>query len=1093
MLFTFRSPSFRIGLLSLLGVCLFTIVQPGFCQQFGKNKVEYRHFNWQSYQIPNFDIYFSQNQGPLPTIASQWIENAYFSLSRDFQLSPKDRLPLILFDSPASFGQTNVINEILPEGVGGFTTQIRNRIVVPFDGSYDVLRHVLHHELVHGFEYAILYDQLGSSLLSGGQAQMPLWFAEGLAEYLSSGWNTEADMFLMDQTIFGSIPLPGPELDGYMAYKGGQSFLYYVASSRGEKQFSRLLSKFKETKNIEASFKSVYDKTPEELGDDWKTELRKLYWPEIGRRTEPTKNSAAITSHVKDHSNFNLKPRISPNGKHIAYYSDLHDYTKILIVDREKNIEFELDETGFGGSFESFHPFRSGMCWSPHSDNLAFVSSEKGKDVISIFNLRSKKRVRTISPNVTAIFAPDWSLRRDEIVFCAINNGESDLFLYDLKTDACTQLTSDIKSKSDPHFSKDGTAIYFACQDTCGLASRTSRNKFSTMSQLWKYDIASRHASQLTFTPWNKKSPSIGNDGKNLMYVSDQNGIDNLYYAPVENPDSSHALTDVIGGCSNPDWAADTALVVYCLFQKSGWDIWQMRDPLKKAYAKPLEKTKWMESLTDTSAIYFSAYVKSEYEIAETKPEKTGKSEIYGNTSVKKPSESSMISEDIFETDTLSALPDSATGRKPIAQAAPHVKDSSRVDSAVIAKPKADSTKQKNIVATSPVKINLDSLTKKPYKLKFAPDMVALGVGTNAYYGYGIAGQWLAVFSDLFGNHQIAVMGDIQGNVADYMHLYASYTNLEHKLNYGGGLFYNREYTSQSIFGDTISFDQNGGGTFLLRYPFSMTSRVDFSAYYENLYRTPYVYNASTGYVTDTTMGPYTVNIFIPTLSYVFDNTLWGITGPLNGIRGQVRAQVSPPIKDIEAAFASLDFDFRKYFHLWHRFVWANKVAFGASIPLRGNEASSKKFFLGGNENWVFYGLDDINSEGYKENIRNFFYSDMIVPFRGWEYLDRIGTKFAVFNTEFRFPFIKEFSLAWPLPIAIRYINGAVFADAGNAWNRDEEFSNFPLPKKIYGGFGFGLRANLGIFVLRYDHAWKTDWTSYAGPTKDYFSLGAEF
>jgi len=82
------------------------------------------------------------------------------------------------------------------------------------------------------------------------------------------------------------------------------------------------------------------------------------------------------------------------------------------------------------------------MCWSPASDNLAFVSSEKGKDIISIFNIHSKKRIRTLSPNVTAIFAPDWSPSQDKIVFCAIKNGMSDLFLYDLKSDSCFQLTS---------------------------------------------------------------------------------------------------------------------------------------------------------------------------------------------------------------------------------------------------------------------------------------------------------------------------------------------------------------------------------------------------------------------------------------------------------------------------------------------------------------------------------------------------------------------------------------------------------------------------------------------------------------------------
>jgi outer membrane protein assembly factor BamA len=342
------------------------------------------------------------------------------------------------------------------------------------------------------------------------------------------------------------------------------------------------------------------------------------------------------------------------------------------------------------------------------------------------------------------------------------------------------------------------------------------------------------------------------------------------------------------------------------------------------------------------------------------------------------------------------------------------------------------------------------------------------------------------------GNHQIAVMGDVQGNLAEYTHLFASYMNKENTLNYGGGLFYNREFSSQSIFGNELFFDNTAGGMFFLRYPFTMFSRMDLEGFYENLYRTPYLDSIDVGLINDTTRAATTLNIFTPSLSYVYDDILWGITGPLNGTRSQVRLQLSPPIKHISASFASFDIDFRKYFHLWHRFVWANKFAFGASIPLR-NDLPARKFFLGGDENWFLFGYNDYNTKGYQDNINNFFYSDIIVPFRGWGYLDLIGTKFAVFNSEFRFPFIREFSIAWPLAFAIRYVNGAVFVDMGNAWETNQQMKNLPFPDKIYGGFGYGLRANLGIFLLRYDRAWKTDFATFTGPTKDYFSLGAEF
>jgi Tol biopolymer transport system component len=936
---------------------------------------------------------------------------------------------------------------------------------------------VLHHELVHGFQYGILFEHFGSSIFSGGEAQLPLWFAEGMAEYLSCGWNTEADMFLMDAVVYGSVGLPGPELGGYMAYKGGQSFFAYVAASRGEKMFSRFLRKFRETKNVERSFKNTYGKTAEELGEEWRTELKRLYWPEIGRRTDPSKNSAALTVHEKDKDNFNLKPRISPDGTKIAYFSDLKDYTKILVCNGKGSVVEEVGASGYAGSFESFHPFRSGLCWSPHSDRLAFVSNNNGRDELRIVDLRRKKLLATFRPPLSSIVSPDWSPDGAGIVFCGVDKGYCDLFVYDVRTGSLTRLTNDIFSEADPRYTRDGRGIVFSRQDTCGSPDRALRARGAAPVQLWYLDLADKHFTQLTFSPGNKKAPCFSPDGKTVLYVSDKNGIDNIYAAPFAAPDSARALTDVIGGVSSPDWALDSSSVVYCLFQKGGWDIWRMTDPLSKAMSKPPQRTRWIESCDDTAALFFSPVAPGDTTPAIASP---GAKKGFGAGSSHHEAPVSDLDindesvSDISERDT--------TREKPLA-------DTSLVKKQVAAP--ADSAGSDTGMRHLPhVVLNFDSLQPRPYRLSFTPDIISVGLGTDAYYGYGVAGQIAAVFTDLMGNHQIAVMGDVEGNLAQYTNLFASYLNLEHKVNFGGGAFFNREFTSADIFGDSLYYDTDGGLMFLLRFPFSMFSRVDVEGSYENLYRVPYLYQTSSGAtVADTGRGSHTFNIFMPSVSYVYDNILWGITGPLNGTRGQARVLVSPPARFIDASFASFDVDVRNYWHLFKRFVWANRLAFGASVALR-NEPDARKFFLGGDENWFLY---NYNAAGYQQNTNNFFYSDIVVPFRGWDYLDIIGTRYAVVNTEFRFPFLKEMTFVWPLPVSLRYVNGAVFTDIGNAWNPDQQFKNVPLPKTIYGGVGGGLRANLGIFVLRWDRAWKTDFDTFFGPYKDYFSLGAEF
>ena len=69
---------------------------------------------------------------------------------------------------------------------------------------------------------------------------------------------------------------------------------------------------------------------------------------------------------------------------------------------------------------------------------------------------------------------------------------------------------------------------------------------------------------------------------------------------------------------------------------------------------------------------------------------------------------------------------------------------------------------------------------------------------------------------------------------------------------------------------------------------------------------------------------------------------------------------------------------------------------------------------------------------------------------------------------------------------------------AGSAWTRESGFhgatnaGGFRLDD-IRASFGYGLRANLGIVVLRFDQAWRTDLRGVADRPESYFSLGADY
>jgi Tol biopolymer transport system component len=1037
---------------------------------FGKNKVQYNELSWQILRSPHFTLYFHQNQGALPDISYRLTEEIYRTLKMRFQFTHKDPVPVIIYGSPALFGQTNVITELLPEEVGGFTELFKTRVVVPFTGSYDDLNHVLHHEMVHAFYFGIFYDRLGSSLMGGG-IQIPLWFMEGIAEYLSSGWNVESDMFLMDFTINSTVPPPGPMLGGYMAYKGGQSFLYFLASTYGDSLFTKFLRDFKSSKSLDITIKKTYKKSTEELGKEWIQELKRLYWPEIGRRVDPKQTATAITKHTESRDHFNLRPRISPDGKRIAFFSDRYDYTKILISDRKGKVLQTISQNGYGGYFESFHPFRSGMCWSPDGKRLAFVTKSGGFDQIRIVDVDGRKLVKTISTNLSSIIGPDWSRSGSFITFAGIDSGMSNIYLYSFKTDRVKRLTGSVHFNSDPRFSPDDSLIIYTRQDTSTQVDEAPETAWGTTPSALAVvrPFADTLVERvLSATPWNEKQPCFSPDGKQVLFVSDRNGIDNLYLAPIDSIADAAPVTNFYGGCSNPDWSANSSDAVFTLFQNLGWNVWLMEKPAAKKMSGQLEQTKWIETRLDSTRRYFTPVQKK----ADTAD--TGKTVVLsGHPGTRKADTTtdgldSAASPDIVPTTTLDSNPTPAA----------LLADSTKQDTGapVIAASAIDTPKIAGVRVIPP---------PEPYRLKFSPDLVAMGVGMSSFYGY--AGQWLLSLSDIMGDHRITVAGDVQNDFQSTMHFFGSYVYMKKRINIGGGAYYYKDYVGYG-YSDIFFYDAELGGFLKATYPFSLFSRLDLEFIVRTIDRTSRSFNRA-----DSINGQKkTINTVLPSVSYSYDNILWGMTGPLNGMRARATMQALAPLSFIDDPFISCEIDVRRYLHLFKRFVWANRLFLGASQPL-SHTASPRRYLLGGSENWIFTS-SDINYEQYENNVRYAFYSAMVVPFRGWRYFDISGTRVAVLNSEFRFPFIREFSAVFPLPFAIRYINGAVFADLGNAWDRHDQQSGLPLPGKLYGGLGFGTRINLGIFLLRYDRGWPVDVGARAyGRPINYFSLGTEF
>src|SRR5690606_10612826 len=160
---------------------------PADAQYFGRNKVQYESFDFQVLRTEHFDIYHYPEERAAVELVAPMAERWYARLSRYFNHELSGRQPLILYATQAQFQQTNAIGGDIGEGTGGVTEALLRRIVMPIGGPLQETDHVLGHELVHAFQYDVTGAPGMRTQGLPGVSPLPLWFVEGMAEYLSLG------------------------------------------------------------------------------------------------------------------------------------------------------------------------------------------------------------------------------------------------------------------------------------------------------------------------------------------------------------------------------------------------------------------------------------------------------------------------------------------------------------------------------------------------------------------------------------------------------------------------------------------------------------------------------------------------------------------------------------------------------------------------------------------------------------------------------------------------------------------------------------------------------------------------------------------
>jgi len=550
---------------------------------FGQNKVQYRSFKFQVLKTPHFDVYYYAEEADAARMAGRMAERWYTRLSAIFSHQLRNRQTLVLYGSGSQFRQTNVVDEHLGEGTGGVTEAYKRRIVLPFAGPIQATDHVIGHELVHAFQYDITNTNATNAAAgSAGAMALPLWFIEGMAEYLSIGPDDPNTAMWMRDAIrrdrFPTIDkLDNPK---YFPYRYGQALWAYIGGKYGDATISNLLRAGVGRDGYKGAFQRVLGVSSKNLSQQWHDATIAAYRPVAESTRMPVAFAHPLIVDATGKGGLNVSPELSPDGSKVVFFSsrDLFSIDLYVADAATGKVIRKITDTATNPHLESIEFIESAGGWSRDGRRFAFPALSGGHPVLEVVDIESGHREREIDlKDVDEILNPTWSPDGNRIAFSGLAGGLNDLFVYDLGSNALRRLTNDAYTELQPAWSPDGQSIAISTDRFSGnIGDLTPGNL-----RLALVDAASGQVREAGgFGNAKNINPQWTPDGRALYFISDREGISNIYRLDLDTRATTQ-ITNLLTGASgvtelSPALSVSASRLAFSVYEEGGYNIYSL-------------------------------------------------------------------------------------------------------------------------------------------------------------------------------------------------------------------------------------------------------------------------------------------------------------------------------------------------------------------------------------------------------------------------------------------------------------------------------------------------------------------------------------
>ena len=1017
---------------------LYFIILAFIFPEYGKNIVQYNEFEWYFIQTEHFDIYYYSDGEKNSDFVATHAEKAHDKIADLIGWELNNRSAIIFYNSHNEFQQTNIVESYMRESIGGVTELIKNRMVIPYDGSLKDFSHVIYHELVHVFINDGMYGGSLQNLINTNAVFIPLWMNEGLAEYLASSWDVNSDMWMRDLAI-NSQKLPDiNSLNGYLAYRGGQSVWKFICEKWGEESIAEIFHNIKTKRDVNRGIEASIGVNIKELTKQWHKYLKKEYWPDIDDREDIQDIARQITFHEDLNNNYNIAPSPSPDGKKIAMYSNINGEMGIYIISIiDGKFIKRVIQSNKTAKFEELNFLKPGISWSSDNERIVFAGKSSGEDALFIYNINNKRDNFLIKKfNLQGILKPVWNPKNNQIAFIGNNGYSSDIYIYNLDDDSLINLTQDQFSDVHVSWHPEGEKLLFISDRGNFLLPNEKLNSgVISTHNIENFDIYSidynNTITRITETSFNENYASYSPDGELIAYISDQSGINNIYISDISG-EYPKAASNVLTGITQMNWVTNNQ-IIFTGFYNSGYDLFvlsNVKSSANKIQTVPLSS--WKEKQIPAL--------------------------------LRKSSNKTITTDDDFSNYVFS--PDNfSESNNGISFKSPNLKD------------------------------NNGEYRQHKYITRFTLDYARAYYTYDSYYGSSAMGVFL--FSDILGDHKATFGIELQSEISE-SDFFMQYRYLKKQINHEAQ-FYHRAYKNYYIDGGwgppSYLLYKNFGFDYKAAKPFSRYNRIEGGLSYNYYMKTAYEWGVN-NYVENIDYSFPDRKIIMPYAKYVFDNTRWFYLYPVSGSRIYLKYDFAPDNGLNDFSYHMLTLDARKYYELSYN----SKISFASRIYAGSSWGRDKRQYAIGGVPWVSSSDNDLISTAYENNLGDddyYYMNNFVLPIRGYELGARYGNKALLMNFELRLPMLMYY---FPTIEYLGQFFGVFFVDMGVAWNDDfpkyhqrSSWDNNNGEGWIMS-YGFGPRFIFLGMPWKLDYAWQYD--PYEGKKSEkkwYLSIGLDF